>query len=202
MVVFACLAGTSVAWGQRFSLGVEAGASLTEPTRANADESRRYVVGGTVEYQLWRGFAVEGDFLYRHSGYSTLFFYAPDASNTLITVYNRTRLDVFELPVLGKYYFRRNAKLSPFVLTGYSFRKILEDLDSQVVTDNNAKISIQRFNSSGWGSPDIGASVGAGLRWRAGCVSILPQIRYTRWGGEPASGSSRNQVDLLVGITF
>jgi hypothetical protein len=74
---------------------------------------------------------VEGDFLYRRNGLEFDANYVPgilltgDVSPVSIT--QRVRLDVFEMPVLGKYYFRRDSKVQPFVLTGYSFRKALSD---------------------------------------------------------------------------
>jgi len=203
-VVFACLAGTSVAWGQRLSWGVEGGAVLTEPTRLREEESKRYVVGGTVEYQVWRGFTAEADFLYRHYGSTARFVFGPSSSfmDGFVSVTDRARLDVFELPVLGKYYFRNHSKLQPFVLTGYSFRKVLANTASELTTTHNGVLSRERFDSSSWAPLDVGASFGAGLKWRAGRVSILPQIRYTRWGSQPSAGLSKQQADVLVGITF
>src|SRR6266478_3952276 len=77
IVLLACLAGTCVAYGQRFSYGVKGGVSLTDPSRINPDESKRYVLGGTVEMQLWRGFTAEVDFLYRRNGGSSSFTFSP-----------------------------------------------------------------------------------------------------------------------------
>jgi hypothetical protein len=78
---------------------------------------------------------VEGDFLYRHSGfkfdanYGSGFPYGNDG--TLLASSNRTRFNIFELPVLGEYYFRHDSKLQPFVLTGYTLRKALADSDNK-----------------------------------------------------------------------
>ena len=203
------LAGTCVAYGQRISYGVEGGVSTLDPTQEKPDESRRYVVGATIEVSVWRGFAGEADFLYRHDGFSDRFNFGPgilsgaDQSQvSVISASDRTRLDVFEVPVLGKYYFRRDAKLQPFVLTGYSFRKALANVDSSTTTESSSGLSTQASNYSYWTSTDVGATFGVGLRWRTGRISLKPEIRYTYWGAHPSIGVFKQQADVLVGITF
>jgi hypothetical protein len=176
-----------------------------EPNPDSLDESRRYIVGATIEFRLWRGFAVEGDFLYRRNGSKFDVNYTPGILTgdlTPVTVAQRLRLDVFEMPVLGKYYFRRDSKVQPFVLTGYSFRKALSNDDARVTTQTSTGTSTQNFKSSNWTPLDIGAAVGTGVRWRVGPVSFMPEIRYTRWGPHPGVGNSKNQADVLFGITF
>jgi hypothetical protein len=208
-VLLAYLAGTCVAYGQRISYGVEGGVSTLEPTQLRSDESRRYVVGATIEVSLWRGFAVGADFLYRHNGFSDRFIFgagilagSDQSQVSVISASDRIRLDVFELPVLGKYYFRRDAKLQPFVLTGYSFRKALINVDSSTTTQSSTSVSAQTSSFSDWTAGDVGATFGAGLRWRTGRVSLKPEIRYTYWGSHPNIGVSKQQADVLVGITF
>jgi len=200
-----CFVGTSVAYGQRFSYGVKGGVSTIEPDTYN-DESKRYIVGATVEYRLWRGFAVEGDFLYRRNGVRFDASFTPvipsNGDSALVSITQRLRLDVFEFPVLGKYYFRRDSKVQPFVLTGYSFRKAFANGDARTTTQNAAGTSTQNSHSSNWTPLDIGASFGTGLKWRVGPVSFSPEIRYTRWGSHPSAGFSKNQADVLLGITF
>jgi hypothetical protein len=202
----AYLAGTCVAYGQRFTYGVMGGASTIEPTQANQDESRRYVVGGALEVSLFRGFAVETDFFYRHNGFSGQFNFVPGifsgASVVPISASDRIRLDVFELPVVGKYYFLRDAKVQPFVLTGFSFRKAFTNVDSSSTYNNNGVVSTTNSNSSYWTPTNVGATVGAGLNWRFGRVAVSPQFRYTFWGATPNQGLSKQQADVLVGITF
>jgi hypothetical protein len=207
-VLLVYLAGTCVAYGQRISYGVEGGVSTLEPTQQDPDESRRYVVGATIEVNLGRGFAVEADFLYRHNGFSDRFIFGNilgepvGPSDQVVSGSNRIRLDVFELPVLGKYYFRRDAKVQPFVLTGYSFRKALTNVDSSTTIQSSTGLSTQASNFSYWTSADVGATFGVGLRWRTGRISVKPEIRYTYWGAHPSSGVSKQQADVLVGITF
>jgi Outer membrane protein beta-barrel domain len=201
------LAGTCVVSGQRLSYGVTGGVSTIKPTQAgDDDESRRYVVGATFEVSLWHGFAVEADFLYRHNGFSDQLTFVPGNFSGLnsfpVSYIDRTRLDVFELPVAGKYYFFRDRKVQPFVLTGYSFRKALSHVDSSNTNSDNGIVSTLKSHSSYWTQSDIGASVGAGLRWRVGRAAVSPQFRYTFWGATPDEALSKNQADFLIGITF
>ena len=204
IVLLACLTGTCVAYGQRLSYGVKGGVSTLDPESYN-DESKRYIVGATIEYRLWHGFAVEGDFLYRRNGlrFDASFTGIPsNGDSSLVSITQRLRLDVFELPVLGKYYFRRDSKVQPFVLTGYSLRKALSNDDGQSTTQNSAGKSTQNFHSSNWTGLDVGASFGTGVQWKLGRVAVAPEIRYTRWGSHPNIGFKKNQADVLVGITF
>src|SRR5260370_36762600 len=131
IVLRVCLTGTCVAYGQRLSYGVKGGVSTFEPESESNDESKHYIVGATIEFQLWHGFAVEGDFLYRRNGFKANFNYGPGVpfgnDSTLVSISDRTRFNVFEFPVLGKYYFRHDSKVRPFVLTGYTLRKALAD---------------------------------------------------------------------------
>jgi hypothetical protein len=206
----ACLGGTCVAYGQRFSYGVKGGIATIEPNSESIDESKRYIAGATIEFRLWQGFAVEGDFLYRRTGFKFDTNYPPgllpfgNDGTTLISSSDRTRFDIFEMPVLGKYYFRNDSKVQPFVLTGYTFRKALNESDQRFTSQNTStgNTSTVRAATSNWTGLDIGASFGTGVRWKVGRVSVAPEIRYTRWGSHPNIGSQKNQADVLLGITF
>ena len=210
-MLFACLAVTAVGYGQRLSYGLKAGAAITESGLISADESKRYVVGGTVEVSLGRGFAAEADVLYRRNGFTTRFNYGPSLilagpdlvslADTSVTVTNRTRSSVLEIPVVGKYYFRRDRPTQPFVLTGYSFRKAHNSADTGFTSSSGTGApNPQKFSS--WTPLDIGATVGAGVNWRVGTVALGPEIRYTHWGSSQRNGLARRQTDALLGIRF
>ena len=200
------LAGTCVAYGQRISYGVEEGVSTLEPTQQKPDDSRRYIIGATIEVNLWRGLAVEADFLYRRNGFNDRFNYSSNilggSGDATVSISDRARLDVFELPVLAKYYFRHDSNLQPYVLTGYSFRKALTNVNSSITTLNNTSVPTQTSSFSYWTAADVGAAFGVGLRWRTGRISLKPEIRYTYWGAHPSIGVSKQQADVLVGIMF
>jgi hypothetical protein len=186
---------------------MEGGVTTLDPTRKTPDESRRYVVGATMEVGVWRGLAVEADVLYRHNGFSDEFHYfdfvggAPTVT-PVSAIGDRARTDVFELPVLGKYYFRRDTKLQPFVSTGYSFRKGRTNDDESSSTQTNGVVTTQKSSFSYWTPLDVGATFGAGLRWRIGAISLKPEIRYRYWNSHPTAGISKQQGDVLLGIAF
>lgn len=204
------LIGTGVAHGQQFSYGVKGGVATLEPTRYGNDESKRYIAGATVEYGFWRGLAVEADFLYRRTGNSTGFIntstglpVSGEPYERFLSSTSRTRAHVLELPVLGKYYFREDEAVQPFVLTGYSFRKARADSTYTLVTERSTTgVSVQRSQNEFWTPTDIGVVVGAGVRWRVGRVALMPEFRYSYWGAEPNYGLPRQQADFLLGITF
>jgi hypothetical protein len=161
-------------------------------------------VGGSVEVRLWGGFAAEADFLYRFNGSRFQYGYGPGIlpDSSRVSINDRERLHVFEVPVLGKYYFRHEAKLQPFVLTGYSLRKALADSRATVTTETSSGVTSRTDKASYWTPLDVGANLGAGLRWRHGGISFTPEFRYTWWGSQPNRGVSRHQGDFLLGITF
>ncbi len=184
---------------------MEEGVSTLNPAQEKPDDSRRYVIGATLEVNLWRGLAVEADFLYRRNGFNERYDYFPgvlDGGGEPASINNHVRLDAFELPLLAKYYFRDDSNLQPFILTGYSLRKALTNVDSSIATLSNSLLSTQSSSFSYWMPVDVGASFGVGFRWRTGRIALKPEIRYTYWGAHPSIGVSKQQADVLVGIMF
>ena len=209
IVLLACLTDTCVTYWKQLSNGEKRGVSTLDPESESVDESKHYIVGATIEYRLWHGFAVEGDFLYRRTGFKFDANYLPSlipfgSDSTFVSISDRTRFNVFEFPVLGKYYFRHDSKVRPFVLTGYTFRKALADSDQRFTTQNTStgNTSTVISKTANWTGLDIGASFGTGVQWKVGRVSLAPEIRYTRWGSHPNIGFKKNQADVLLGITF
>src|SRR5271163_3902273 len=120
-LVFALvLSAAGAASAQLVSAGALGGVRLTD-VFDYSDESRIYDVGGSVEFRLPAGFAVEADALYQRMGESYSFF---EANGTLSSAFSsRERANVWEFPLLGKYYFRpRSAAWRPFVGAGFAFR--------------------------------------------------------------------------------
>lgn len=204
-LLLAWLTLTSVAHGQRFHFGAKGGVPITNPSPLARDESRRYLTGATAELRLFGGFAAGVDFLYRRNGFTQqfpLFIYDPQTSNLVQLLSDRTRLHVFEVPVFGKYYFRREEKVQPFLLTGYSLRKARSASESAVYAQSPERSETIRSRGERWTALEVGASVGAGVRWRLERFSLVPEFRYTYWGPRPDRGLSRRQLDFLLGITF
>ena len=176
---------------QRVTFGVTGGAAANDAYRWQTDEGRKYLVGPSVEVRLPAGFAVELDALYRRVGASSVFL---EVDQTLTA--ERRRGNSWEFPLLGKYYFRRkSATWQPFVSTGYAFRK------TWWYSEIASLSSPSRNYSFHYDTPvEVGAVVGAGVRYRVGRVLLTPQVRYSRWSGD--TRTMPNQASLLLGIHF
>jgi hypothetical protein len=185
------LTATGSASAQLVSVGALGGIRLTDGFDYD-DESRIYDVGGSVEVRLPDRFAVEVDALYQRIGYSYEYFAGPptiSSGATLISataVAFRERGNLWEFPLLGKYYFRpRAAAWQPFVGAGFALRTA----------------SLHSDTSDFRSSLQTGAAIAAGIRFKLGPIALLPQVRYTYWGNYTQS-ITKNEVTLLLGVTF
>ncbi len=185
--------------GRQFSFGVIGGAALTdafghestgfflgpnglEPRLSRSYSTLRdYGIGPMIEVRLpWRGFSVEIDALYRPMNL-TMAGVRPDGTFHSISP---ATVVTWELPAVVKYRFRSHV-LKPFIEAGPSFR-VAGNL-------NNAAPS------------PYGGTAGLGVEAQLGRVRIGPVMRYTHWAADPdfaGSRSKRNQVELLVGLSF
>ena len=197
------------AQAQWISVGVKGGGALLDPALRN-DESRRYLVGPSVEIALPAGFALEADALYQRIGTTstlTTFAIFTVSSGTVtsttaspISTTNRQRGNSWEFPLLGKYYFRQLAGWQPFAATGFSFRTI--GIEAKGASFDPLTNNPQGNFRSSYRSPlGVGAVVSAGARYKLGRFAIAPEIRYTRYGTSD-SITNRNAVSGLVGFTF
>ena len=207
-VVFAALAPALLSAGDRISLGVKGGVPITDALNTAQGVSssyftntKRYLVGPTVEFHLPARFSIEVDALYKRLGYQ---YEASGPDVTATTVAN-----TWEFPVLGKFEILPGP-VRPFIDFGASvrhlsgIRQVRQTISgvtlNQVEIDNPAE-----FNKSN----DFGLVFGAGIAFKMGRVRISPEMRYTRWGGEnlrdPVNAllrTNRNQGDFMLGITF
>jgi hypothetical protein len=191
LVFFWC---QSTVFGQAVRFGAIGGVRLDNPNAFLRNESKRYVVGPSVEIRLPGRFAVEVDALYRRLGTSFHYNLLGSGDYPALSVVSRERGNSWELPVLGKYYFEtRSPRWQPFLGTGYAFRSVWLN----TVWSGGGLTSFgSRRTPMG-----IGATAAAGVRVNAGRLAISPQFRYTRWS-DATLGSRKNQVDFMVGIHF
>ncbi len=195
------IAGIRSAPAQEITVGVTGGVRLTGGTQYQ-DESRPYVVGPTLELRLPAGFAVEVDALYQRIGTtSTYLFQSGEISNAFV---NRQRGNYWQFPLLGKYYFRpRSEGWQPFAESGYAFRVTgFHSIGSTTVTNADGTSQTSAFRNDYRSGLEIGAVIGAGVRFHAGRLAVSPQIRYTRWGDNNNGVTPRNEVGLLMGLSF
>jgi hypothetical protein len=192
------LSAAGAASAQLVSVGALGGVRLTDGFHYN-DQSRRYVVGGSVELRLPARFAIEADALYQRVGDVTAF---PSSDGTDSISFSRERGNSWEFPLYIKYYFRPNtAAWQPFLGTGYTFRTVSEHADSTETSFNDLTSGTSNFHYDFRSSLAVGASIVAGLRFHYGPVAILPQVRYTRWG-DNSDNLNKNEATLLLGVSF
>jgi hypothetical protein len=184
---------------QVVSIGAKGGVSLLDPTGPN-DESRRYLVGPSVEIRLPAGFAIETDALYQRIGSSATYFLSLGASSTVLI--NRERGNSWEFPLLGKYYFRPSARgWRPFIASGYAFRTVGFHVDGSAIITDASGSHLNSFRDDFRSGPDVGAIAAAGVRFHAGGLAWSPEVRYTRWGGS-SNLNRKNEAAILLGISF
>jgi hypothetical protein len=194
----------SSAWAQLVSAGALGGVRLTDGLSYN-DESRPYVVGGSVEFHLPARFAIEADALYQRIGATfSVDASVPSGVNTSLLspffLITRERGNDWEFPLYVKYYFRpRTAAWQPFIGTGYSFRTVSFHQDGSEFGGPDGSNGNYHYNFRS--ELGVGASVVAGLRFHYGPLAFLPQVRFTRWG-QTINSTNKNEATLLLGVTF
>lgn len=185
------------ALGQAVSFGLTGGAPLLDQA-LQTDESRRYMVGPSIELRLPARFALEVDALYQRVGNTTAL--AESAGVIFVDYTDRLRGNSWEFPVLGKYYFHTHAPWQPFVGAGWAARWTSRQEDISELTNSSGTLQPLAFHYSGWRATG-GAVAAAGIRLHTGRVAWLPQFRYTRWG-DSGILTRPNEASFLLGIRF
>ncbi len=196
-LLFVC-ALTSLAQpiGVGVKIGVPFNGTFKDIGNFNSD-TKRYIVGPSLELRLPAGLAIEGSALYNRVNLS-----GPLAATGSV-IGGLVDTDSWEFPVLLKKKFGGTnagvAAIRPFVGAGASFRYLsgLGDLPNYIT----GRGAVDKNNT--------GFVVGGGVEFRALFLKISPEIRYTRWGSESfISGFgniwkfNQNQGQFLVGISF
>jgi hypothetical protein len=105
--------------------------------------------------------------------------------------------DSWEFPVMLKYTIG-HGMIAPILGAGVSARHInnFGSIPSYLLTGSTSANS-------------VGFVAGAGFGFHAGPISIIPEVRYTRWQSGTLAQSivdsfipGRNAVQVLVGVTF
>lgn len=191
---------------QSVTFGIKGGISLLDRTPPT-DESRPYIVGGSVEVRLPARFAIEADALYQRIGNSSADATIPSGINlvplpSLSSFTSRYRGNVWEFPVLGKYYLRpQTAAWQRFVGLGPSFRlaRIHYSTTETLIGGDNLQPVLHSGNvDDGF---HAGAAATAGVRFKAGRIGIVPELRYTHWAAHDAP-IRRNEAAVMLGLTF
>jgi opacity protein-like surface antigen len=192
----------------KVSIGVKGGVPITDAVdtaqgqnSAYLTNTKRYLVGPTVEFHLPARFSIEVDALYKRIGYQY------DATGPVVTA--KTVANSWEFPVLGKFEILPGP-VRPFVDLGASFRHLSGVRQIRQTVSGATFNRVELNNASEFNKRnDIGFTGGFGIAFKIGWVRISPEFRYTRWGGEnfrdPINAllrTNRNQGDFLLGLTF
>jgi hypothetical protein len=190
-------------WSQELTLGVKGGFRLTGdtiPDFLTTADSKRYVVGPTIEVGLPFHFAVEADAQYSRLGNT---FYYPGIANESVT---RTIANSWVFPLVLNYRLP-GRRIHPFVSGGVALRRTSGDIHTIHYGFYPGDIT---FYSAPWSGHDHGFVCGAGVGARLGRIRISPEVRYFRWHvpsfptlDDAASylrTSPVNEVQLLLGI--
>lgn len=197
------LAASGLACAQTVSIGVKGGIPLISPNTYN-DESRRYIVGPSIEVRLPAGFAIEADALYQRVGSTNGYSYLQGTGS--VTYVSHQRGNSWEFPLIAKYYFGSGRKKwQPYLGTGYEFRTVgyhgTTSYSDTTGTNLLGGPQSGTYTSDYRSTLGVGALVTAGMRFRLGRFAVSPEVRYTRWGSSE-NGLRKNEVNLLVGFSF
>jgi len=205
------LSAQTTLYGQKLSIGIAGGAALTDLMGqvSGSSDAKRYTFGPILEIRLPASFAAEISALYRRTGFTgkTVVMLAPATY--------RVRANSWEFPLLVKYYLARPSVVArPYISGGYALR-FLSDVQATFTTPEPFT-SLPPYRSFDYeyrlqSNPSQGMAIGGGMSFKAGRIHIAPGARYTRWFTVPFDEygphaytvqSARNQVDLLVAVTF
>jgi opacity protein-like surface antigen len=208
--LYLLLFGAAAAFSQPFSFGVKAGVPMTDflstvqsPNFGFNSNTKRYIVGPTVELRLPFGLGIELDALYRRLDYTS--------TSNLIDVFTSgsTTGNAWEFPLLAKYRFPSKV-VRPYVDAGVAWdtlsgltqtitQTVLPSRTTTTTTSNPAELNQNTVR---------GFVAGAGVDLKVLLIHLSPEIRYTRWGAQhflSSNGglqSNQNQAEFLLGITF
>ena len=177
---------------QMFSFGVRVGVPLTTvyTTQGIADggafaSEDRFTIGPTMEVHLPFHLSFEVDALWRQSSFSTV---GGHFNGNLDSSVND-----WQVPFMAKYE-RKLGPIHPFIDGGVVYRHVSTS-SSSVPPPTNPSTA--------------GVTAGGGVTLKLLRLRLSPEIRYTRWSTPVFSSayagpviSTRNQADLLVGVTF
>jgi hypothetical protein len=204
-----CLAGFAPQMHAQITVGVKGGVPLTDAfataqgnTSSFATNTKRYLVGPTVEVHFPGRFSVEVDALYSRLGFDQTVTGTGGSNST-------TRANSWQIPILGKWEITPGP-VRPFIDAGANIRNISGIRQVRAGINNGSFNVIATDNSPDFNKrTDVGASFGGGIAFKAGPVRLSPEFRYTRWGGEnfrdPVNAllrTNRNDGIFLMGFSF
>lgn len=193
-----------IAQSRRISIGVKGGLAGDVGPSYGLNESKPYLVGPAIELRVAEHLAFEFSALYRRLGSSYTFGQVnppPEVADQVVTIYasSRGRGNSWEFPLVGKYYFNAStSKWRPFLGTGYSFTR--DSFKATTVSRlSSAPLTDLRSNAN-WSKTSIGVVFVAGVAYKLGWLTVVPEGRFTRRNDPGLRG--KNQADFLLGLRW
>jgi hypothetical protein len=201
-LVFCFILPALVSFGQKLSIGVVGGGSLTSAFKNELfpdrpipgytspfagfryfSPSKDYLAGGTIEIHFSPSWSVEADGIFRQLHMTSAAVLLGDGSLNSVSP---SPVVTWEFPVLAKYRFR-GWRATPFIEAGPSFRTA--------------------GNLNGTDPSHLGVTAGGGVEMSLKHLKIAPAVRYTRWTSDKyldysvQAHTAPNQVELVVGFS-
>lgn len=200
---------TSYLAAQHISIGVKGGIVPTDAFQSYkqdlTDESKRYLIGPSVEVALPWNFAVEFNALYRRIGFDAF-------RDTRVHV--RERGNAWELPILAKYRVKPSAALHPFGVIGVAPRLVSGSSGfGYTVPLFPSETSRSNFYTPAYRNTH-GFVVGGGVEYGTRHMRVSTEARFIRWDqliyadfnggccGGWTQTATRDQVEVLFGINW
>jgi hypothetical protein len=188
-----------------------------EYTYTSESKSARVGAGPSLEYAATRKLSFAVDFVYHRFGYKTTTEILTGVDNTSTStderkktsVLEKTRASFWDLPVVARYSVRdRNGgRMKVFAAAGFAFRHLSGIHTATETTYPDASTCCTETPATPSHRSARGLVVGAGLRMIDDFgIKMTPEVRYTHWLADAFSPvpaqSRRNQLEILIGITF
>lgn len=208
----------------QFSIGVKGGVPILGAIQTQCEynpvvsgslapcysaNTKKYVIGPTMEIRVVTRWAVELDALYNRTDYSGFVgIQSPVYPIGVGVISSSAVVNSWEFPVMVKHRFSFD-RVGLFVDAGPSFRYV--GVSSQVTsTIFGAPPNVTSFTTD---HPNelqnrfsAGFTVGGGIELHYGKLRISPEVRYTRWGfpniEQGALASNPDQLTFLLGLTI
>lgn len=186
--------------------------------RGSSSTSGRLSGGATVEFAVADRVSVSLDILYRKVGYNLvsntiLGTDDPDTDDVderlLLTDYESARANYWDIPLVFRFYHLGRADTRPraFFDAGVAIRRVSNIRTFRRHVNQDGIIEEDETPITPANDLVFGAVFGGGIQFQgAGGIKVIPEARYTRWTSStfdaPPSRSNRDQVEIMLGITF
>ena len=172
-------------------------------------DSNRFLGGPTFEVGWKDRLALEFSPTYRRIGrlnyidISSLVTSTPGPNEVnFLSSVTRETAHVWEIPLVGKYYFApRSAKLRPFVGGGVAASRLsltTESFQRLQGSAGNLPVNGEDSQRASWGISPI---LNGGVSIRSGRISIVPEFRYIR-DSNRLFGGTRHRAEVFLGFRF